>query len=95
MCNIATGGALARTPKIALTEGEGPQRSTIHRFVTVSRAPEPNDIWWESTLYGGWPIVLRRILAWSFYFALLAVAFAVQVAYPSSLLSALCTTEMH
>ena len=74
-----TGGALARTPKIALTESEGSARRTTHRYVSVSRAPEPNDLWWENTLYGGWPIVQRRIWAWLGYFLLLGVAFCVQV----------------
>lgn len=88
LSNIASGGAFARTPKMALTEG--PQRTTVHRYVSVSRAPEPNDLWWESTLYGGWPIIRRRILAWFFYFALLAASFAVQVTYLASMASALC-----
>lgn len=35
-------------------------------------------IWWESTLYGGWRIVARRVIAWTLYVLLLCVALAVQ-----------------
>jgi hypothetical protein len=77
--NVLTRGMFARTPKVALTRVENGKRTTLHRHVSVARAPEPSDLMWENTLFGGWPIVRRRVLAWVAYTALLCVAFAVQV----------------
>ena len=69
------GGALSPTPRMPLDLKDG---RTVQRFVTVRRAPEPSDIWWENTRCYGSDIVKRRVLAWLGYAMLLGVAFAVQ-----------------
>lgn len=51
---------------------------TAERFVTLRRAPEPSDIWWENTRDYAWAIVRRRTFAVLGYVVLLAAAFAVQ-----------------
>lgn len=35
-------------------------------------------IWWDNTLYGGWRVIARRVVAWALYILLLCVALAVQ-----------------
>eukprot|EP00892_Ulva_mutabilis_P004598 jgi/Ulvmu1/250/UM001_0254.1 len=76
--NVATRGAFARTPKITLTKTQENRVQTTRRHVSVRRAPEPSDIWWENTLYGGWRVVRRRIVAWTLYALLLGIALFVQ-----------------
>ena len=63
--NIVTKGKFAKTPKMRLPPpvGDG-QQGESHRHVSVTRAPEPSDFMWNNTLYGGWPIIRRRIIAW-------------------------------
>jgi hypothetical protein len=54
--------------------------SGAKRFVTFLQAPEPSDLEWANTRLYGWGIVKRRLLSWTFYFFLLVIAFACQLA---------------
>ena len=72
---VHAGGAFSPTPRIRLSTPEG----TASRFVTVRRAPEPSDVWWENTRRSGPFIVQRRALIYSLYGLLLLFAFSVQL----------------
>lgn len=64
--NIVTKGRFSKTHRMRLTpsDGDDAQQGVKHRHVSVTRAPEPSDFMWNNTLYGGWPIIRRRIIAW-------------------------------
>lgn len=63
--NILTGGKFARTERMAIRSAAGNgEDTTTYQPVTVTRAPEPSDLLWNNTQFGGWPIVKRRIVAW-------------------------------
>lgn len=49
----------------------------MNRFITVQRAPEPADVWWENarTLSQGG---FRRVLSWVAYLVLVAVSCGIQ-----------------
>ena len=49
------------------------------RYVSVTRAPEPSDWWWENTRFGGQRVVRRRIISWVAYVALLALSLFVMI----------------
>lgn len=69
------------TPKIKLTTAidEHGNKETEHRYVSVTRAPEPSDWWWEKTRFGGQRVVRRRIISWAAYVALLALSLFVMI----------------
>lgn len=72
-CTLDAGGVFSGAPRIpVMSKGK-----TTNRFVTVQRAPEPADVWWENAAtasHGGY----RRVLSWLAYLILVAVSCGIQ-----------------
>jgi hypothetical protein len=54
------------------------------RFVTVRRAPEPTDLFWENITMSRFGSIGRKLCGWAVFVALLAVSIAIQIALTSA-----------
>eukprot|EP00892_Ulva_mutabilis_P009819 jgi/Ulvmu1/7209/UM034_0118.1 len=71
--HVLTGGVFSGAPRVpAMANGK-----QTDRFITVQRAPEPADVWWENAAtssHGGY----RRVFSWLAYLILVAVSCGIQ-----------------
>lgn len=70
---VHAGGLFSRAPRLE-TSKDGKR---VERFITVQRAPEPADLWWENAVASS-NIVLRRVSSWMAYLILLAISCGIQ-----------------
>lgn len=67
----SVGGVFSKAPRIELSGGR--------QFVTVSRAPEPTDVWWDNMAASSYARRTRMLSGWLLFVALLALSVGVQL----------------
>lgn len=70
---LSAGGLFSRAPRAQVTS----KGQNVERFVTVQRAPEPADLWWENATTAS-SVGFRRFLSWMAYLILVAVSCGIQ-----------------
>lgn len=74
--NVVTRGLFSVAPRMTMSRlaSDHTSAQSFKRFVPVTRAPHPSDLWWENTRSGGKQVIFRRVVSWLIYIALLVIS---------------------